>query len=246
MPSRKKCEETKVFIFRAKKRGRNSDLHRRAKSEFRPRVARARQAGGFDARQVARQGGAPEVRCRGQRPFAVLIFLPVQPPPCVGPCGVPPSLPSGHGRPVVMHAEAADHIQVPLQVGRKRFHGDVDAGGAGLGADVSQTRGGRDEDAVAHKTPQRQLGVLPIPVPRLGGVRRHVRPSGRELVLEGLQCGWDARRPVRLAPVGEAVAVRKQVAGALHGGRGEARARRASELVDGLSAAKGELQRPVG
>ena len=51
---------------------------------------------------------------------------------------------------------------------------------------------------------------------------------------------------MRLAPVGEAVAVREQVAGALHGGRGEARARRASELVDGLRAAEGELQRPVG
>ena len=51
---------------------------------------------------------------------------------------------------------------------------------------------------------------------------------------------------MRLAPVGEAVAVREQVAGALHGGRGEARARRASELVDGLRAAEGELQRPAG
>ena len=98
-----------------------------------------------------------------------------------------------------MHAEAADHVQVPLQVGRKRLQGDVD--GAGLCADVSQPRGGGDEDAVsqpavdrhvrnhapqgvevgalsllAHQTPQHQLGVLPIPdgiLPRLGGLRHH-------------------------------------------------------------------------
>ena len=69
------------------------------------------------------------------RKLAFDADLQVQPPPCVGPCGVPPPLPSGHGRPVVMH------VQVPLQIGRKRLQG------AGLGADVSQPRGGRDEDA---------------------------------------------------------------------------------------------------
>ena len=77
-------------------------------------------------------------------------------------------------------------------------------------------------------------------------MRRHVRLSGCELVLKGLQGGWDARQPVCLAPVGEAVAAREQVAGAVHGGRGKARTRRASELVDGLRAAEGELQRPAG
>ena len=32
--------------------------------------------------------GEVQVRHRGHRPFAALILLQVQPPPCVGPCGV--------------------------------------------------------------------------------------------------------------------------------------------------------------
>ena len=73
---------------------------------------------------------------------------------------------------VVMHAEAADQVQVPLQVGRKRLQGDVDAGGAGLGADVSQLRGGGDEDAPASRGSSRPESCA------AGRRGRHALPSG--------------------------------------------------------------------
>ena len=102
--------------------------------------------------------GKVQVRRRGHRPFAALIFL---------------------RRPVRRSSASAERSWASRRDARR-------SRGSRPGTPPSRPETS-SLSLLAHQTPHGQLGVLPIPdsiLPRLGG---DVRPSGRELVLEGLQ-----------------------------------------------------------